>query len=357
MSRTQNSKLRAQNYGRILIARLDRIGDVVLSTPAIKAVRDAYPEGHIAVMVRPYARQVVEGDPDVNEVIIYDKDGREKSPAGNIRFVLGLKNRRFDAAIALHPTSRTHLLLYLAGIPVRVGYDRKSGFLLTRKMPHTKQFGLKHEIDYALDVVRYFGVEPVSRILKMPVSAEAQRTAAKMLSGGGVKEEDLLISVNPGASCPSKRWPAERFAEAASKLAKKYGAKIAVVCSDGDKPFGDKVAALSGPECVNLSGRTTVAQLAAVLKRSKLFISNDSGPVHIACAVGTPVVAIFGRNDAGLSPRRWGPTGERDIILHKDVGCDICLAHNCRIGFKCLTDISAGEVVAAADGILGLRRG
>jgi ADP-heptose:LPS heptosyltransferase len=104
--------------------------------------------------------------------------------------------------------------------------------------------------------------------------------------------------------------------------------------------------------CVNLAGRTSVADVAGILRRSKLFISNDSGPVHIACAVGTPVVAIFGRSDRGLSPERWGPTGKNDIILHEDVGCVECLAHNCKKGFMCLEAITVDDVLAAAEKIL-----
>jgi heptosyltransferase-2 len=106
---------------------------------------------------------------------------------------------------------------------------------------------------------------------------------------------------------------------------------------------------------VNLSGVTTVGDLASILRRSKLFLSNDSGPVHIASAVGTPSVVIFGRKDAGLSPRRWGPTGAKDVALHKDVGCAKCLAHECKIGFKCLEAVTVEEVTAAAEKLLAAR--
>ena len=125
-----------------------------------------------------------------------------------------------------------------------------------------------------------------------------------------------------------------------------------MIAGNEDKDFGDKVASSVKSNCVNLSGKTSVADVASVLRRAKLFISNDSGPVHIACAVGTPVVAIFGRSDRGLSPRRWGPTGERDIVLHKDVGCLECLAHDCDKNFKCLEAVTVDEVLAASDKIL-----
>jgi ADP-heptose:LPS heptosyltransferase len=125
------------------------------------------------------------------------------------------------------------------------------------------------------------------------------------------------------------------------------------VAGGSDKEIGDKVSSLLDANCLNLSGRTTVGELASVLRRSKLFISNDSGPVHVACAVGTPVIAIFGRSDRGLSPKRWGPIGKQDVVLRKDVGCEECLAHRCARGFKCLEAITVDEVVAAAEKILG----
>lgn len=338
---------------KILIVRMDRIGDVVLSTAAIKAVRDANPASHIACIVRPYARDIVDGNPCINEVITYDKKGSEKGLLGNIRFISDLSRKKFNLAIILHPKNSSHLFTFLAGIPERAGYNKKLGILLTKKIPHTKQFGLKHEIDYMLDFLRYLGIESKDRSLYMPLNRASEKKISDIFSKNGISEKDTVISINPGASCASKRWSAERFAKVAGKLADKYGAKIVVIAAPEDKVFGDKVAALVKNKVLNLSGRTSIADLASALKRSRLFISNDSGPVHIACALGTPVISIFGRSDRGLSPVRWGPTGKRDIALHKDVGCEVCLAHNCKRNFACLEAISVEEVAAAAERILG----
>lgn len=324
-----------------------------MSTPVIKAVRDAYPNSYIAFMVQPYSADVVSGNPYLNEVIVYDKDGEHKSLLKTIQFAIGLRNRGFDLALLLHPTNRTHMIAFLAGIPERIGYDRKLGFLLTKMIPHTKQFGLKHERDYALDIVRYIGIEPADKSLYMPINELSERRVKQLLAERGIASGEKVVVLHPGASCPSKRWKPERFALVADKLADKYGVKIVIISSSQDKAFGDAVASLMRKPYANLSGQTSVADLASVLKRGQLFISNDSGPVHIACAVGTPVISIFGRNDRGLSPLRWGPTGSRDIILHKEVGCEICLAHNCRIGFKCLEAITVEDVVSAAGRILG----
>ena len=348
----RNPKSEIRKYKRILIVRLDRIGDVILSTPVIRAVRDAYPDSHIACMVRPYALDIVRGNPCLDEVIVYDKDAAHKSFWKTVRFAADLRKKKFDLAILLHPTNRTHLIAFLAGIPVRVGYDKKLSALLTKRIPHTKQLGLKHEVDYALDMLRCVGIEPRDRKLCIPVHEESERKVKAVFASNGIRESDTVIAVHPGASCPSKRWSAERFARVADRLTEGYNAKVVIIASEKDRAFGDKVASLMKGPSLNLSGKTSVADLASVLRRAKLFISNDSGPVHIACAVGTPVVDIFGRNDRGLSPRRWGPTGANDVVIHKEVGCEVCLAHNCKLGFKCLDAITVDEVVEAGERIL-----
>ncbi|MDO8535489.1 MAG: lipopolysaccharide heptosyltransferase II [Candidatus Omnitrophota bacterium] len=338
---------------RIIIVRMDRIGDVVLSTPALKAVRDAYPDGHIAVLVRPYARDVVDGNPNIDEVITYDKLGKEKSVIGKIRFICSLKNKKFDIAIIFHPKNSSHILTFLAGIPERLGYGKKSRIFLTKKIPHTKQYGLRHEIDYVLELLRYVGIEASSKDLCMPVNSASDGKIEKLFKENGISQSDIVITIHPAASCRSRRWALERFAKAADTIAEKYGARIVIISGPGDdKLMGDKVATMIKSKALNLAGKTSVSDIASILRRSRLLISNDSGPVHISCAVGTPVISIFGRKDRGLSPARWGPVGKRDIAIHKDAGCDICLAHNCKRGFKCLDMISVEDVLSAADKIL-----
>lgn len=346
---------KGQGYKRILIVRMDRVGDLVLSTPAIKAVRDAYPESHIAVLVRPYSFDVISGNPNINEVITYDKGKEGRGIFGNIKFIFGLRKKKFDLAIILHPKNSSHLFTFLAGIPERIGYDKKLGILLTKKVPHTKQFGLKHEIDYTFDLLRYIGVDPKASDLYMPLSKESEKKISDIFAKNGITEKDVVITVNPGASCVSKRWSYERFASASDALINKFDAKIIIISGPEDKIFADRTAALIKKGAINMGGKTSISDLASILKRSKLFISNDSGPVHIACALGIPVISIFGRSDRGLSPRRWGSVGKRDIVLHKDVGCEVCLAHKCKRGFACLQAISVDDVLAAAERILGER--
>ncbi len=346
---------KGHKYKRILIIRIDKIGDLVLSTPVIKAVRDAYPGSYIAAVVRPYTHEIIKENPYLDEVITYDKAKNGKGILKNIKFILDLRKRRFDLALILHPKNRTHIITFLAGIPERVGYDKKMGALLTKKIPHLKQYGLKHEIDYTLDILRYIGIEPKEKSLYVGTDKSSQKKIDGIFVENGISEDDIIVTIHPGSSCPSKRWKAEHFAKVADSLAEKYKAKIIIIAGPKDNGFGDKTAGLMKAQNMNLSGKTTIPDLVSILSRSHLFISNDSGPVHIACAVGTPTISIFGRSDRGLSPARWKPIGKKDIALHKDVGCEICLSHNCKLGFKCLEAISTDEVLAAAERILGDR--
>ena len=340
---------------RILIARTDRLGDVVLSTPVIRYFREKYPDSYIAFMTRPYARDIVKNDPYIDEVILYDKDYSHKSLFGTIRFALSLKGKRFDTAIALHPTNRTHLIFYAAGIPARIGYDRNLPFLLTKRIKHAKQEGLMHEIDYNFDLLEKAGFD-TSGADKMPYIEKDDsdsKVVDAILTDQGISGE--MVAVHAGASCPSKRWPPEKFAEVCDALAAMRGYSVILVGGEETEKFSRQVMMSMKAKAHDLTDILRVGELAELLRRCRLFISNDSGPVHVSVAVGTPVISIFGRKDPGLSPKRWGPVGENDVVIHKDAGCVECLAHNCFRGFACLESVTVEEVMDAVRKILGSR--
>ncbi|MFA5089915.1 MAG: lipopolysaccharide heptosyltransferase II [Candidatus Omnitrophota bacterium] len=339
-------------FKRILIVRTDRIGDVLLSTPVIKALRQAYPQAFIAMMVSPYTKDIIEGNPWLDEVIIYDKEGRHKGWLQSLGFAFRLKEKGFDAAIVLHPTNRVHLLAFFAAIPRRIGYGRKLGFLLTDRIRHIKQQGDKHELEYNLDLIRYLGIEPKDKKTFMPIQNKSEAWVKEIFLARGIKAEDRILVIHPGASCPSKRWPPDNFSRAADNLIEKYGFKAVIIAGPKDAKIADAVAKNMRHSALNLSGGASVSQLASVLKRASLFISNDSGPVHIASSLDIPVISIFGRNQPGLSPRRWQPLGKKSSFLHKDVGCQPCLAHNCQKGFLCLKAIRVEDVLQTAESLL-----
>ena len=310
---------------KILLTRTDRIGDVVLTTPAIKAVRDKYPKAYIAFLVRPYTKHIVEGNPYLDEVIIYDKYGKHKSFFRAFKFALSLRKRKFDLAIMLHPTNRVHLMAFLAGIRERVGYNKKLGFLLTKKIPHTKQKGEKHEVEYVLEMLRELKIKPREAEdieLYVPVHERDIAKITRIFEKNNIAKNDFLIAVNSGASGHPKVWPPENFAAVCDAVAEEFSAKIMLVADDKNIEYSRATAEHMKKPFVDFSGKTNVGELAALLWKCRLFISNDSGPVHIASAVGTPVISIFARKefreDPGLSPKRWGPWGGKGVALYKD---------------------------------------
>ncbi len=346
------NKVAPRDYKRILVIRTDRIGDVLLSTPVIRELRANYPNAFIGVMVSPYCRDILDGNPDVDEVIVYDKEIKHKSLVGNLRFVRKLRKYKFDLAIILHPTNRVHLLSYLAGIPQRAGFDRKMGFLLNRRIPHTKERGEKHESEYGLDLLKSLNMSVGSPVLFMPLKKESEEWVKEYFKVNGIKQDDKLLAINPGSSCPSKIWPLENFSKIADLLSEEYGFRVIITGGAKELPLAEKVASGMRSKALVLAGKTSVSQLASIIKRCTIFISNDSGPVHIACALRIPVISIFGRKQPGLSPKRWGPLAANSRILHKDAGCVECFAHKCRVDFACLKKITVDDVLSCAHEIL-----
>ncbi|MBI4432808.1 MAG: lipopolysaccharide heptosyltransferase II [Candidatus Omnitrophica bacterium] len=326
---------------RVLFIRLDRIGDLALSLPAVEAVKEQFPNAHLSLMTRSYTQDLLQGHPLLDEVIPYryEKGGRHRSLLGYWRFLKEIRRRNFDVVFILHPSTRSHLLPALAGIPYRVGFDSRLPFLLTHRAADRRHEGKRHESEYTLDVVRAFGVQSSpDKKFEIPLTAY---DIQKPKSGG-------MIALHPGASCPSKRWPQERYAELARQLKEKLGLPIALIGGKEEMELGKALSSRLGDGVVDLTGRLSLRELTIFLKSCRLLISNDSGPVHVAAAVGTPVLTLFGRNAAGLSAARWKPLGAGHRIIQKDVGCVTCLAHRCTINFECLKAISTEEVSATA---------
>ena len=331
---------------RILVVRTDRLGDVILSTPVINNLRLVFPKAYIAFICRPYTRGALEGNPELDETIVYDKYGKQNSLWASIIFAFYLRKKKFDLVFILHPTNRTHLITFLAGIPERIGWDRKMGILLTKRIKHLKQEGKKHELEYTLDLLREANIPIKNKDTYFPIISEARTRVEQLLKSKGVEEDDKFIVIHPSASCASKRWPQKNFQMVIKLLREKLGFKIIIITSQEERKFGEELVGQTG--VIDLRGSLNVPELGVLLKQAALFISNDSGPVHIADSFNTPVISIFGRNDHGLSPLRWGPKGKKSFCFHKDAGCIKCLAHNCVKDFLCLRKITPQEVADRA---------
>jgi lipopolysaccharide heptosyltransferase II len=332
---------------KILLVRLDRIGDVALSLPAIQAVREHFPDARISVMVRPYTQLLLEGHPSVDEVIpyFYENGGRHGSLLGNLRFIGEIRRRRFDAALVFHPGFRPHAVPFLAGIPRRVGFKSRAPFFLTNAVEDRRHEGDRHESDYALDIVRAFGVSASrKKNFELTVSPLDTETVERTLAREGVTPGERLVALHAGASCPSKRWPKECFAELGRKIARQMRLKVVLVGGTGEVCTASFLESRIGDGVLNFTGRLNLRELNAFLKRCAVLVSNDSGPVHLAAGVGTKTLCIFGRNRKGLNAERWKALGEGHRVIQKEVGCVVCLAHRCTIDFECLKAVSVEEI-------------
>ncbi len=328
---------------KILLIRTDKIGDVVLTTPIIKIVRDHFPQSHIAFLTGPQTQDIVKGNPFLDEVIIYDKRNKQRSILKTILFAYELRRKKFDIALLFNPSRRTHWLTFLAHIPQRIGYNRKGGWLLTHALEDKKWEGLKSESFYNEDLLFPFKIiPPHSQALHFPITQENDTAIDRLLKSHPIDGEFVVINVSAG--CSSKKWPLQNFARLSQLLYQKLHLKIVLI---GQQKDCDAVQTLANIPFVILAETLSLQDLGFLLKKAFLHISNDTGPQHIAAAVGTPIITLFGRNLPGLSPKRWAPLGKSHLYFHKDIGCNPCLAHECRLDFDCLKTIKPEEVFYA----------
>ena len=338
----------------ILVVRLDRMGDVLLSFPAIRALRERFPRARITALTQPYARSLMERCPDLDDAMVYDykKKGMHRSLRGYFRLLREIQRRRFDMVFILHPTFRSHLLCYLASIPYRVGLKTRGSFLLTHSILDLRHEGYQHESDNAMDVVRALGVRSVPKELQFSLFGEELKEAEALLKEEGMTLRDDYVAFHAGASCHSKQWPVTSFIELGKMMKSRWGYRVVLVGDERSGAIHQEITQALGHDAIDLAGKTPLPVLAVILKHSKIFISNDSGPVHLGSAVGAQVVSLFGRIQKGLSSKRWRPLGKQSLFLQKDVGCVTCLADKCTIGFECLRALRPPEVFQAAKSLL-----
>lgn len=328
---------------RILLVRIDRMGDVLLTTPIIETIRKELPNAYIAFMTTPKTREIVEGNPWLNEVIIYDRKGEHRGIISTVLFALSLRKKYFDISLIFHPNHRSNWIAFLARIPKRIGYHRKTPRLLTDIIQDEKYKGEKSEAFYNEDFLPFLGIiPPHSQNIHFPLSETAKKNAGRFLEENNVRRPFVVINVS--ASCPSKIWPSENFALLSNLIYEKLGLDIILI---GKKEICHLVQRLSGVPLVIAHEALSLSELAALFQKAILHVSSDTGPLHLASAVETPVISIFGRTLAGLGPKRWGPLKGGHTLFHKDIGCDPCLAHDCKIDFDCLKATKAEDVFHA----------
>jgi heptosyltransferase II len=311
-------QIRAKTVKNILVVRNDRFGEFLLNIPALRALKETFSYARLIAVVDPYTKELAESVLFIDEIIEWGRQGHSLSE--KLRLIKLLRKKSIDMAIMLNPAKDFNIFTCLAGISVRVGYNRKWGFLLTHKMEDKKHLGQRHEIEYNLELVSLIGAKTKDKTLFLSTDDREINGLSGELN---IKNYNNLIALHPWTSDPVKQWPHERFRELTGRLIREQGIPVVVI---GGKEELTKSTELFGNidgSLINLTGRTTLRQLAAVLKRCKLLISGDSGPVHLASAVGTEVLAIFRNDIPGKSARRWGPWGNGHTVIEKGNLSDI----------------------------------
>ena len=345
-------------YQRILITRMKFIGDVVLTTPVVRSVREACPGAYIAYMGEKNAVSLLEQNPNVDEIIAFDF--ARPTVVEQTRVAVLLRKRKFDLAIDLFGNPRSALLTFLSGAPRRIGMARPGrGRLYTIQVRDDGRS--KSAIEFHNQFIMAAGITPSSAKTEIVLSADERRKAASLLETLGIRagssgERVPVVGIHPGATWPAKRWLPERFAELATRLMEQFNCQVIMTAGPND---AEAVKAVLG------SARSGVVQIpvlplrevAAILSQCEAFVSNDAGPMHIAVALGVPTIGLFGPGEENI----WFPYGadEGHVALRRDVPCHPCHLDFCNrqgTGFmECMFLLDVDAVLTAVDRALGLR--
>ena len=340
---------------RILVIKLRQIGDVLLTVPTLRAIREKYPNGYIAVMVSAGTEAMLTGNPLINEVIVFDRsivgDSFFRRIRKEVAFALNVRKKKFDLTIDLTSGDRPAILSFFSGARYRVGADPLGKGFIGKRLLYTHCRLLEntraHMVEQNLEIVRQIGIDTADRSVSFEIPEEALRTVQALFLQRAVSESALKVHLHPTSRWLFKCWRDDGVASLIDLLSEKYQAQILLTCGP-NRPEEEKarrIFDLSRFKPVDLIGKTTLKELAAVSKASDLFIGVDSAPMHIAAAVGTPVVALFGPS----GEHHWGPWGPGHRVVAKGMSCRPCGQAGCDNSKRseCLETLSVEEVWAA----------
>ena len=323
---------------RILVIKLRYVGDVLLATPVLSRLRESFPKAHLAMLVNPGTEDVVRDHPALDEMLVLARGGLIRQ----WRFVQDLRRRRFDLVIDLTDGDRSALLSWLCGAPVRLGYNsegRWRGVLYTQVVA-ADRFSM-HTVRYHLKSLEGLGLAGPPPAPILTVAPEARQEADRLLREAGVDEARPFVCLHPGARWWFKAWPAERYAALADLLQIEAPAQALFLGGDQERSIERRIADGMKTPFRSLIGKTSLRTLAAVLERAALMVSNDNGPMHMAAALGVPVIGLFGPSD----PAVWGPWGDGHRTFYKGLDCRACFHPDCFRGEQnCMRQIKLEEV-------------
>jgi heptosyltransferase-2 len=334
---------------RILIRATNWIGDAIMALPALRTVRQRFQDAEIAIVARPYVADIYRDQQICNHLIDYHADGIHAGLSGRERLAAELRTQKFDVALLLQNAFDAAWLAYRANIPERIGYARDGRSLfLTKPVPVPKYGEIPaHEKFYYLELLRRVGwVESLSdeQFIALNISEVKRRRAAEFLVESGARPHAVRVAIGAGASYGSaKCWPPPRFAELASRLQSQGDADIILFGTATEAVVSNAIAAGLPRLPINLTGKTAIADLPALLSQCQLFIGNDSGAMHVAAAVGLPVVAVFGSTD----PFGTAPVTPHCTIVQEKPYCSPCFLRRCPTDHRCMTNVTPDMVETA----------
>jgi heptosyltransferase-2 len=340
---------------RILLVRTDRLGDVILTLPMLPALRKCFPDAYIAMLSRRYTGEILEGNPYLDELIWYDRDHT------NIAFsemTATLRERKFDAAIVVYPRLRLAWLMWRSGIPLRIGTGyRYYSFLFNKKTFEHRKDAKRHEVEYNLNLLRELQCEDSKEsepdfFISIPTEA-TQKVAALLLSLNLVEREFAIV--HPGSGGSAREWSPQNFGQLAERFLSDSRMHVVVTGTLQEEKKILEVVRASGGKAIPLIGTMNVKELAALVRASALFVSNSTGPLHLAVAMGTPVVGLYPQHTA-MSAKRWGPYTENKAVFVPDrpPDCNVCIEN--KSACQCMATLSVDQVYDAARSLLGRKQ-
>jgi heptosyltransferase-2 len=333
---------------KLLIRATNWVGDAIMALPALQAARKRFPEAEISILALPYVADIYRGQGVADELIGYDRHGEHAGVRGREKLAAALRAKKFDTALLFQNAFDAAWIAWRAGIPKRIGYNRDArGWLLTKaiRVPRAGEIPA-HEKFYYLELLRRAGwidaIPEISEISLRVTEEQAGRAEEKLRSFGSMRGA-VRIAVGAGASYGSaKCWPPERFAKALNQLVKEHGAEVLLFGTPAEAGVSTAIQAGLEKPAIDLTGKTQIAELPALLSRCSAFLGNDSGAMHVAAAVGLPVVAVFGPTD----PFGTAPVTPRCAIVQEKPYCSPCFLRRCPTDHRCMTAIAPERVSA-----------
>jgi heptosyltransferase-2 len=312
-----------------------------MSLPAVASVCRALPRAEVTILAKPWVQDLFSLSPGVRRIIPYLNPGAHEGVKGRWRLAQELKKERFDLALHLPNSFDSALLSFMAGIPRRAGYRTDGrGILLTHRVPVNGKVKRGHQVEYYLHLIRSLGFPVGAGLPSLQVSPDRIPEADAVLKSAA-SGEGPFVGLSPGSQYGSaKEWFPERFGELGRRISGELGGRLLILGSEGDRATASVILRILGPKAVDLTGKTTLGQAMAIIARCRAFVSNDSGLMHVAAALGVPLVAIFGSTD----PSRTGPLGENCRVLYKELPCAPCLKTQCPRARECMDAITVKEV-------------